>query len=621
VDTRLLEYYNRELRYLRELGGEFARDFPKIAGRLGLDAFECADPYVERLLEGFAFLAARVQLKVDAEVPSFSEQLLNLVCPHYLGPTPSMAVVEVTPDQRQGTLNEGFVLPRGTALRAGVPRSDAWCEYRTAHEVTLWPIEIASLTIGPATGSAEVTFASRRPVKSLLRIRLRTTNGAAFQRIPLDALTLFFRGNDSATWRLFELVVGGAVGVATRPPGGAWTRLDDARVTASGTEDSEALLPTGARAFQGYRLLHEFFAFPARFLFARLQGIAPGVRASSGGEIEILVALDRHDPFLDSVATASLVSLFCTPVVNLFPKQADRIELSDADHEHHVVADRAHPTDYEVHTIEAVTGHGAKGEAAVTFVPFYRHRHADDTRAAPRAYYTVQRRDRLTSGPQKGRAGRSSYVGSEVFLALVDGRYGAFRPTLRQLGVDTLCTNRDLPLLLPVGRGETDFVMESSAPVKSVRIVAGPSPPRPSHARGETTWRLVSHLSLNYLTLSDTSPEEGAAALRELLSLYADVSDPVTSRQISGVRTIASRPIVRRLPLDGPPSFGRGIELTVGFDESSFEGTSAFVLGWVLARFFARYVSINSFVETVARTEQRGEIARWPLTMGRRQVL
>jgi len=178
VDTRLLEYYNRELRYLRELGGEFARDFPKIAGRLGLDAFECADPYVERLLEGFAFLAARVQLKVDAEVPSFSEQLLNLVCPHYLGPTPSMAVVEVTPDQRQGTLNEGFVLPRGTALRAGVPRSDAWCEYRTAHEVTLWPIEIASLTIGPATGSAEVTFASRRPVKSLLRIRLRTTNGA-----------------------------------------------------------------------------------------------------------------------------------------------------------------------------------------------------------------------------------------------------------------------------------------------------------------------------------------------------------------------------------------------------------------------------------------------------------
>lgn len=621
MDPRLLEYYNRELRYLRELGGEFAHDFPKIAGRLGLDAFECADPYVERLLEGFAFLAARVQLKVDAEFPSFSEQLLGLVCPHYLGPTPSMAVVEVVPDPRQGTLNEGFVLPRGTALRAAVPRSDAWCEYRTAHDVTLWPIEIAGLTIAPATGAAEVAFPSRRPIKSLLRIRLKTTNGLPFQRTALDELTLFFRGNDSATWRLFELVVGSALGVATRAPGSAWSRLEGARVAAFGTEDSEALLPTGARAFQGYRLLHEFFAFPARFLFARVQGLAPGVQACGGSELEILVALDRHDPSLDAIASPSLVSLFCTPVVNLFPKRADRIELSDADYEHHVVADRAHPTDYEVHSVEAVTGHGAKGEAAVTFFPFYRHRHSDETRGAPRAYYTVQRRDRLSSSPQKSRGARSSYVGSEVFLALVDGRYGSFRPALRQLGVDTLCTNRDLPLFLPVGRGETDFAIESSAPVKSLRIVAGPSPPRPSHARGETTWRLVSHLSLNYLTLSDVSPEEGAGALRELLSLYADVSDAVTSRQISGVRTITSRPIVRRLPLEGPPSFGRGIELTVGLDESSFEGTSAFVLGWVLARFFARYVSINSFVETVARTEQRGEIARWPLTMGRRQVL
>src|SRR5690349_4702101 len=117
MDRRLIGYYERELQYMRDIGGEFARDFPKIAGHLGLNAFECADPYVERLLEGFAFLAARVQLKLDAEFPRFTENLLEMVFPHYLAPTPSMAVVELRPSQKHGALAEGFVIPRGTALR------------------------------------------------------------------------------------------------------------------------------------------------------------------------------------------------------------------------------------------------------------------------------------------------------------------------------------------------------------------------------------------------------------------------------------------------------------------------------------------------------------------------
>src|ERR687883_717551 len=104
MDPRLLNYYNRELQHLREMGAEFAREFPKIAGRLGLEAFECADPYVERLLEGFAFLAARVQLKIDAEFPRFTQHLLELVYPHYLAPTPSMAVVQLKPDLTEGNL-------------------------------------------------------------------------------------------------------------------------------------------------------------------------------------------------------------------------------------------------------------------------------------------------------------------------------------------------------------------------------------------------------------------------------------------------------------------------------------------------------------------------------------
>lgn len=620
MDLRFLEYYNRELRYLRELGGEFARDFPKVAGRLGLDSFECADPYVERLLEGFAFLAARVQLKIDAEFPRFCEQLLGLVCPHYLGPTPSMAIVELVPDERQGTVAEGFVVPRGTALRAKPVRGETGCEYRTAHDLTLWPIEITELALTPVAGSPNVSWPSARPVKATLRLRLRSTHRIVLSRIPLDELTLFFRGSDSATWRFFELVVGGAVGMAAREPGAdSWAILGQAKVLPVGMADSESLLPSGPRAFQGYRLLHEYFAFPARFLFARLSGLAAGMRACQGSEIELLIALDRYDPGLDSAVNPSAISLGSTPVVNLFARSADRIQLGDSDHEYHVVADRMRPLDFEVHSVTGVTGYGARGDVVTAFSPFYRSRHGADA-AAP-AFYTVHRRERLSSGTLRSHGPRSSYLGGEVFVALVDGRHGPFRGEMRQLSVETLCTNRDLPLLMPVGQGETDFSMDSGAPVKSIRCVAGPSEPVASFPGGETSWRLVSHLSLNYLTLTDVSEAEGALALRELLSLYANVADASSRRQIAGVRSTSTRPIVRRLPLDGPPSFARGVEVTIDCDESSFEGTSVFALGQVLAQFFARYVSINSIVETVIRTQQRGVIARWPMTVGRRPIL
>ena len=118
MDPRLLDYYNRELRFIREMGGEFAEEFPKIAGRLGLESFECADPYVERLLEGFAFLAARVQLRIDGQFPRFTQHLLEMIYPNYLAPTPSMAVVQFQPDLNEGGLADGFVVRRGSALRS-----------------------------------------------------------------------------------------------------------------------------------------------------------------------------------------------------------------------------------------------------------------------------------------------------------------------------------------------------------------------------------------------------------------------------------------------------------------------------------------------------------------------
>ncbi|HET7538613.1 MAG TPA: type VI secretion system baseplate subunit TssF [Polyangiaceae bacterium] len=620
MDHRLLSYYNRELQYVRQLGGEFAKQFPKIAGRLGLDAFECADPYVERLLEGFAFLSARVQLKIDSEFPRFTENMLEMVYPHYLAPTPSMAIVQFTPSHRPGTLNNGFVVARGTSLRSKVGQGEQTpCVYRTAHELTLWPLELIGISHSAYVADlGEFRLVNRQPVRGAVRLKFRTTDGTPMNQLTLDRLALFVRGMDQTSHRLYELLAGGALGAVVRCPGTDVREVvPEHAVLPVGFEDAHALLPCGPKSFQGYRLLQEYFALPSRFMFAELCGLAKAARRCTGTELEVVVLLDRHDPVVERGVTPALMSLNCTPAVNLFPRRADRIHLTDRVHEYHVVADRTRPMDLEVHTVTEVMGYGISAEAEREFRPFYSCTERSPHRPES-AYYTLHREPRLASSRQRRSGPRSTYAGSEMFISLVDGQSGPYHADLKQISVQTLCSNRDLPLHMSVGEGSSDFLVESGAPVDSVRCVAGPTTPHESHAWGGTSWRLISHLSLNYLSITNSNEGQGAAALRELLQLYSHLTDPAQARQIEGVRSISSSPIVRPLPVPGPVNFVRGLELTLECDETAFEGTSVFLLGLVLEQFFSKYVSLNSFTETVLRTSQRGQVMRWPARLGRR---
>ncbi|PWV64781.1 type VI secretion system baseplate subunit TssF [Plasticicumulans acidivorans] len=625
MDPRLLQYYNRELQHLRETAGEFAEEFPKIASRLSLSGFECADPYVERLLEGCAFLSARVQMKLDAEFPAFTQHLLEMVYPHYLAPTPSMLVAQLQPDLNEGGLAKGFTVARGASLKSVLGKNEATaCDYRSGQPVTLWPLELTdaeyfgnvTAVLGPAASSAPRARAG-------LRLRLRVTAGLKFEELTLERLPLYLRGADQLPFRLYEQLLGNAVQVLARPaerpaPWFQWLGRESLRPL--GFDDDEALLPLAPRSFQGYRLLGEYFAFPQRFLFVELGGLGPVVRRCSGSELEILVLFDRLDPLLEGVLKAANFALFCTPAINLFPKRADRIHLNDRSAEYHVVPDRTRPLDLEVHSLERVTGHGTGEQAEQPFLPFY-CAHDRIRRSADGAYFTLRRSKRMLSAKARLRGPRTGYIGQEVFIALVDAQAAPYRHDLRQLSLELLCTNRDLPLTMPLGTGRTDFTLDSGAPVGSIRCVVGPTRPRPSVAENDVAWRLISHLSLNYLTLADSDPQQGAVALRELLRLYADTSDPAAQKQVDGLLSIQAEPVTRRIPLPGPIAFGRGVALTLNFDEGAYSGAGVFLFGAVLERFLARYVSINSFTETVTRTLERGEIMRWPVRMGARALL
>lgn len=629
MDPRMLRYYSQELSYMREMGAEFAGRFPKIAARLALDSTEVADPYVERLLEGFSFLAARVRLKLDAEFPRFTQHLLETVYPHYLAPTPAMAMVQFAPTMTEAALAGGFVIPRGSVLRGQMPRGEVTaCQFRTAHDVTLWPVEVAEARYAPLAPDLPLgALGLAEPVRGILRLRLRVAAGLSFAQIALDRLVLYLSGGDDVALKLYELIHGSGLGVLVAPPVRPlpWFEwLGPEVIRATGFESDQALIPSGSRSFSGYRLLHEYFAFPERFRFVELAGLGRGLRRHRGDEIEIAVVLGRGDAGLGPLVDREGFALHCTPAINLFRRHADRIHVSDQHAEHHVVVDRTRPMDFEVYAVERVVGYGEGADAVQEFRPFYASADADDG-GSGQGYFTLRREPRALSERQRRDGTRAGYVGSEVLLSLVDAREAPYSPAIRQLAVEVDATNRDLPLLMSVGR-EADLSLSVSAPVEGVRCLRGPTRPRPAIPEGHLGWRLVSHLSLNYLSVTDLDEAQGATALRELLDLYADlvdadVADALSRRQAQGVRRVSVAPRTRRLPVPGPIVFGRGLDIRLTVDEAAFAGGSAFLLGAVLERLFGRLASMNTFTELALVSETRGEIKRWPPRMAARPLV
>lgn len=636
MDERLLELYNLELRHLRETAAEFGRDFPKIAGRLSLDrdAKEiCPDPYVERLLEGFAFLAARVHLKLDAEYPRFTQGLLETVYPDYLCPIPSMAIVKFEPEEKEGALAPGFVLKRGTLLRSQVGKGDRTaCTFSVAQDLRLLPLTVVE-TRYFIRDLAELNLPRELGAKAAFRIRLRKTIPNPFKEIRVDPLVVHIRGADELPGQIYEQIFAHksclvVQSPTTRKQSGAPLRADSIR--RSGFESNQALLPPAPHGFEGYRLLREYFAFPQRFLFFELADFQQALAGVQGDEVDLVIVLDEADTRLEGRVDKSCFDLFCVPAINLFEKTLDRISLSDRFSEFHVVPDRNRPLDFEVYQINEVIGYGETQDQQRRFLPFYQAR---DTDLETSAFYTVHRVPRLFSDRERLTGRRTSYAGTDAFLSIVDGDMAPYRTDLAELGIRALCTNRHLPIQMVKGVGPKDFEMEISAPVKGIRVIQGPTIPRPSLvlagqnpekpqvASGRFAWRLISHLSLNYLSLLDVGAETGAEGLREILELYADPNDKQVLKQIDGVRSVKYRPIIRRVEMPGPITFARGLEISVLFDEQAYEGQGVFVLGAVLEQFFAKYVSLNSFTETVINTQQRKEIIRWPVRIGKRQIL
>ena len=623
MDRAFLEYYEDELAHIRALASEFADLHPAVARNLALDTAPCPDPYVERLLEGVAYLAARTRLKLDGEGARFARAVLDALYPDLIAPTPAVGMAVLQPGQQVQTMLAGHVVARGTRLVAGLrPGLSTRATYTTAQDVTLWPIEIRAVSYHQdrsALAAAGIGAVAGEAGQAALRVTLARIGAAPgpMAELALDRLDLHFASRAKAP-ALFDALFGAVAAVGARAePGEALRPVGGPSLVGIG--DGEALMPRTRSGFEGYRLLREYFMMPERFHYARLDGLRPVV-ARSAATLEVVFLLRRPAPELADVHPGDL-RLFATPVVNLFERDCNVVEL-DARRPRAVVhPDRTRPRDFEIYRLTTVEDADRDG-AEAGIPPLFGF-----ARQAGGPAWWAERRPRRP-GEDERRQGRmrTSYAGDDLFLMLSAPPGVALPADLRRLGARALCTNRDLPIL----DDQPSLAVESGDPVQGVTLLGALRPPRPALAAvpagrlGETradelAWRLVSKLSLNYLGLA----VEGGALdpLRATLDLYADRGDPTLARHARSLVAVEARPVVERLPIAGPLCFGRGTEVTLVVDEQVLAGHSVLLLSALLARLFARYAAVNAFVQTRARLLHGQEEVPWPIALGNRSLV
>jgi type VI secretion system protein ImpG len=630
MSTTLYPYYERELIAIRQLAQEFARQYPAAAGRLMLEANRSTDPHVERLIEAFALLAGRVHHKLDDELPEFTDGLLNILYPHFLAPVPSCLVVQFVADPARTPLLDGFTIPRHTEVITP-PVNDLRCRYRTTYPVNLWPVVITDARLqGPPWQGLRLPSGFRMPdgTTAVLRLQLECQAGAKFADLSLDSLRFHLLGENQIVAELYELLLNHASQVsfvpADKPDAPRLDRSPSNTLAVVGYEPDEGLFPYPAQSFPGYRLLTEFFAFPAKFWFVDLLGLGSACRAGFGKRLDVLICLKRTSTNLEKAVEAATFRLGCAPAVNLFEQTAEPIPVTQARYEYRVVPQADQPNGMEVYSVDGVTGVEGDGAEPVRYRPFFDITHPGG-RAREASWYASRRP--ATKQKDIGTEKDTDH-GTEVFLNLVNRDWDPLMPATSTLVVRTTCTNRELASALQRAGDQLALELKLAAPVSEVRCVRTPTLPlRPPRHRRGAYWRLLSHLSLNHLSLTD--PEEGRLALQEILRLY-DFSDADSGHQraevlallVEGLIGVSSRRVVGRVGEAAAAGFCRGVEVTIELDEEKYVGTGAFLFASVLERFLALYTTVNSFTQLVAVAKQGGRvIKRWPPRTGDKPLL
>ena len=592
----LLPYYERELAFLRAHSREFAERYPKLAAQLLLSGEGCDDPHVERMIESFALMTARVSKKIEDSYPQFTEALLNVLYPHYLRPFPSCSIAHF--ESPADAPSSAVMLPRGTELHSR-PIRGAVCKFRTAWDVRIVPLAIDGLVFDPlATAPSGV----RLPVgcQALLSLSLALRDGEGQAGLGASGrLRIYMDAEPSVAAALRDALFLRCLKVFAEGEDGRWVPVRDGFVGEVGFASEESLIDMPEAAHGAYRHLTEFFCFPEKFNFFDLDlaALPAGLRAAPRLHFHFALGKLRADSdasrLLQTLGPQNL-RLGCVPVVNLFSQRGDPIRVTHRSAAYPVVADGRRAFAYEVYSIDSVkrVRQTAQGETITEFRPFFSLRHGETPEHS--ALYWFAQRDPLLA---------ESSPGYETSLSIVDAGFDPVQPRTDVLSLQLSCTNRELPTFMSVGAPSGDLFLEGGASVRNIRLLRKPTQPWRFDHRGDGQWRIISHLALNHLSLTGS----GLAAFQEMLALYDLPRSATTRRQIEGLRAIEHSSQTVWMPGQPFACFVRGLEVRLTLDESSFVGGGLHVFARCIDHFLGLYAGLNSFTQLVLVSGQTGE--------------
>lgn len=596
----LLPYYERELGFLRKYSREFSEKYPKIAGELLMAGEVCEDPHIERMIQSFALMSARVSKRVEDDFPQFTEALLEVLYPHYLRPFPSCSIAHFDYATSAGQLTGNQTIPKGTELSTRAVKGVA-CKFKTAYDITIAPLTLDAVKFDPIF---EAPDSVQLPAGGSSKLSIRIC--AASEQVPLDKtaidLRVFVDGEPSFSAALLDTLFLRTAAVYVEAENSTrWLLLDKAPIKPVGFAEEEGLIDFPQRSHPTYRLLTEYFAFPEKFSFFDLDLPAVVKRLGHAGKAFTLhfvfagLRADSNTARTLAGLTKNNLVIGCTPVVNLFKQRGDPIRITHAAAQYPVVANSRHAYAYEVYSVDAVKliKQTPQGESVTEIKPFYSLTHGASSDKTGR--YWLLRRDELIA---------SKSPGYEAEITIVDADFSPTRPETDTLSLDLTCTNRDIPSMLSYGMAGGDLFLEGGALVKQITFLRKPSISyKFSNGRG-AHWRLISHLSLNHLSLA----QKGIEVLQETFRLYDLPRSSITEKILSGIVEIEHKSSSKWLAGKPFPCLARGVEITLTIDESNFVGSGLHVFSSVLDRFFALHVHINSFTQFKLKSKKSGEV-------------
>ena len=615
MSEALLDLYNRELSYFRKLASAFSEKHPGIAGSLKLGE-RVEDPHVSRLIEAFAYLNARVRLKIEDDFPELCTALLGVLFPEYLNPVPSRAIVSLKLHRSQVEMFDGYKVEAGAPLETQLVDGEP-CRFRTCYPVHAWPIEMVDGVVETPPFVVPPTAWSNT-AKGVVKLKLKTyADRIRFDQFSIENLRLFLNDDSRYVYDLYELIMNNTMGVlvASSDKDTNPVHLPAEVIQPVGFEQSESLLPQSPRHRPGYHLLTELFVFPEKFMFLDIERLGEAIRggAGTGPELNIYIFLDRIHRNLEKSISPTTFQIHATPIVNLFKQRCEPIQVKATQSEFRLVPDARRPLLNEIYSIESVTA-TSPDRKQISLLPLFSANHA--SQPGQRSFWSASRR---TTEIVEDAMNAAEDLGTDVFLSVVGVDTKNHFRDFEGWTVEAMatCLNRDYPNRLP---GNTEFTLTEAGEVLSCDCLVHPSATARPNFRDEGYWKLISHLSLNHLSLEDT--EKGAESLREMLRLYNASNLRRSEQMIEGLLNLTTRRVVSRIGGELSSGFCKGTEITVLLDEDKFSGGGHYLFGAVLDRFFALYTSINSFTRTVLKTQQQEvPLCRWPARIGDQKLV